>query len=80
MSMSTHIYGIADREKLERAKQARDTLVGLGLDYPAELDDIIEDNIEIHVTKVPDKYSDVWEIDLKDIPENVTKIRFENNY
>lgn len=80
MSMSTHIQGIADSAKLEKAKTARDTLNELGLDYPSELDDIIEDSIEIPFKKVPSDYQDIWEIDLKDIPSNVTKIRFINSY
>lgn len=80
MSMSTYIHGIADSEKLERAKQARKTLIDLGLDYPSELDDIVEDTISIPVTKVPDEFNDIWELDVKDIPTNVTKIRFINSY
>lgn len=80
MSMSTYIQGIADAAKLQRAVEARKTLNELGLDYPDELDDIIEDSIKIPYTKVPDEYSDVWEIDVSDIPKNVTKIRFINSY
>lgn len=80
MSMSTFIYGIIDKEKLEKAIQSRETLVKLGLDYPDELDNIIEKHIKIPLTKIPNEHSDIWEIDLKDIPENVTKIRFEQSY
>ena len=80
MSMSTYIHGIADADKLERAVAARNTLNELGLDYPSELDDIIEDSISIPYKKIPDEYSDIWEIDVKEIPSNVTKIRFINNY
>lgn len=80
MSMSTYIHGIADAAKLQRAVEARKTLNELGLEYPDELDDIIEDSIAIPYTKVPDEYNDVWEIDVKDIPKNVTKIRFINSY
>ena len=56
MSMSTYIHGIADAAKLQRAVEARKTLNELGLEYPDELDDIIEDSIAIPYTKVPDEY------------------------
>lgn len=80
MSMSTYIYGIADKEKIEKAIQARNTMNELGLEYPSKLDEIIDDTIPIPTQKIPDEYSDIWEIDLKDIPKNVKKIRFENSY
>lgn len=80
MSMSTNIYGIVDRNKLDKAIIAKEALNELGVEYPDELDNIIDDHVKLPVTAIPDKYSDVWEIDLKDIPKNVTKIRFENNY
>ena len=80
MSMSTHILGIADKDKLERATQARKTLQEFGLEYPCELDNIIEDAIKIPVEKIPSDYEDIFEVDVKSIPKNVEKIRFIVSY
>lgn len=80
MSMSTHILGIADKDKLERATQARKTLQEFGLEYPDELDDIIDDTIKIPVEKIPSNYEDIFEVDVKSIPKNVEKIRFIISY
>lgn len=80
MSMSRYIRGIADAEKIEKAKQAKKTMQSLGLDYPCELDDICESNIDIPNKEFTDEYEDIIEINVKDIPKEVTKIQFIISY
>ena len=80
MSMLRYIRGIADAEKIEKAKQAKKTMQSLGLDYPCELDDICESNIEIPNKEFTNEYEDIIEINVKDIPKEVTKIQFIISY
>lgn len=80
MSMSTYILGVVNKDRLEKAIQARKTLQEFGLEYPDELDDIIEDSIDIPFEKVPDDCEDIFEVDVKRIPKNVEKIRFIVSY
>lgn len=80
MSMSVYVYGLADAEKRQKAKEARDTLNILGLEYPSKLDDIIEDSIDLKHKNFVEGSQDIYEIDVKDIPDNATKIRFVIDY
>lgn len=81
MSMFSYIQGIVNPERIEEAKHARAILQKLNLECPEELEDIIEETKEIKYVLIPsDNDKDIFEIDVKDIPEDVTKIRFINSY
>lgn len=52
MSMCVNIYGVPDIDRVNKAKEARDIMNSLGIKYPEELDDIIESEIKIPITKI----------------------------
>lgn len=80
MSMSTYIKGIPSKEKLDAAERIIEDCKIAGVEYPDGIDEIIEENIELPVEKIPSNCEDVWEIKVKDIPEGVETIRFINSY
>ena len=80
MSMHISIHGVPDNDRVNKAKEARDIMNSLGIEYPEELDNIIESEIEVPVTKVNSQYADDYAINVKDIPENVSTIVFSVNY
>lgn len=82
MSMSRYIRGIADAEKIEKAKQVKENMRFLGLEdeYPDKIDDICESNINIPNRKFTEDYKEIIEINVKEIPKEVTKIQFIISY
>lgn len=52
----------------------------LGIKYPKELDDIIESEIKIPITKINSEWSDDYAVSVKDIPDNVSAIVFSVSY
>ena len=80
MSMSTYIKGIPSKENLDAAERIIEDCKIAGVEYPDGIDEIIEEDIELPVEKIPSNCEDVWEIKVKDIPEGVETIRFINSY
>lgn len=80
MSMCVNIYGVPDIDRVNKAKEARDIMNSLGIKYPEELDDIIESEIKIPITKINSEWSDGYAISVKDIPDNVSAIVFSVSY
>lgn len=80
MSICVNIYGVPDIDRVNKAKEARDIMNNLGIKYPKELDDIIESEIKIPITKINSEWSDDYAVSVKDIPDNVSAIVFSVSY
>ena len=80
MSMCVNIYGVPNIDRVNKAKEARDIMNNLGIKYPKELDDIIESEIKIPITKINSEWSDDYAVSVKDIPDNVSAIVFSFSY
>lgn len=80
MSMHISIHGVPDNDRVNKAKEARDIMNSLGIEYPEELDNIIESEIEVPVTKINSEWSDDYAVSVKDIPDNVSAIVFSFSY
>lgn len=80
MSMCVNIYGVPNIDRVNKAKEARDIMNNLGIKYPKELDDIIESEIKIPITKINSEWSDDYAVSVKDIPDNVSAIVFSVSY
>ena len=80
MSICVNIYGVPNIDRVNKAKEARDIMNNLGIKYPKELDDIIESEIKIPITKINSEWSDDYAVSVKDIPDNVSAIVFSFSY
>ena len=80
MSMCTYVKGIINVEQIEKAQKVKELLLELDIDVPSEIWDIIETSVSIPVEKITTDSEEIYEIEIKEIPENVTKIRFINSY
>lgn len=80
MSICVNIYGVPNIDRVNKSKEARDIMNNLGIKYPKELDDIIESEIKIPITKINSEWSDDYAVSVKDIPDNVSAIVFSVSY
>ena len=80
MSLDIRVYGVSDSDKIDKAREAKDILNKLGIDYPEELDDIIESEIEVPVTLMESEYSEGYAVNVKDIPNNIETLIFKVDY
>ena len=92
MSMSTHVMGvIPPDEKWKQMKAVWDSCETAGISVPKEVekffnyekpDDagVIFDLVLPYARRYSDTGSEGYEIDVKDIPENVKTIRFYNSW
>lgn len=80
MSMFSYVKGIIDIEQIEKAQKAKELLLELNVDIPEEVYEIIETSVSIPVNRTTTDSEEIYEIDVKNIPEKVTKIRFINSY
>jgi hypothetical protein len=96
MSMSTHVYGIRPPDAAwKKMNKARDACIEAGIDIPPAIDDFFDGenpddkgvllNLTNGVHACCEEWSDDggsqgYELDLKQLPSNVTIIRFYNSW
>lgn len=93
MGMSTYIKGLRPPdEKWKKMKGVWDACEKAGIAAPDEVDDFFEWNapdnrgIEINLEKFEcvkdwrDKCSEGFEVDISELPKNITHIRFYNSW
>ncbi len=91
MGMSSHVIGFKPpNEKWKQMKQVRESCLAAGISIPAEVDKFfdyeepdeagVQVKIPVHESSDSRSCSDIFEVYLKDIPKDVTILRFINSY
>ena len=80
MGMCKYIRAISNSEKREVAEKTKEQLERLNIKVPAEIYEIIEDDIDIPSKEFNTDYEEIIEIKVKDIPDKVDTIQFVISY